>query len=94
VLLSGLLAAACANPGYDSDEYRSELVEAGLTREEADCVADGLERTFGDQRLNSRNEVTEEEYAEMVEILDRCGVEVSELYGAGQGVTSDATPSS
>ena len=48
---AALLLFGCANPGYGSDSTRANLEHAGLTDEQARCVARGLERKFGIKRL-------------------------------------------
>jgi hypothetical protein len=83
-LLVGLVATACANPGYDARTARGDLVDAGLTGEQAECVTREPEQRFGDQRLNARSDATQADHARVVEILDECEVDV----------TTDATPSS
>lgn len=66
------LAAACSS-SYDRDEFIAELeTEAGLTTEQATCVVDGLEDQLGEDRLDDRGDLTEEEEAILTDLAVGC----------------------
>jgi hypothetical protein len=73
VLAAGVLGA-CAQPGYDAPKIQSELRRAGLTKEQAACVTDGLESTFDVRQLASRSDPTDKEQEKTRAVLAQCGV--------------------
>jgi hypothetical protein len=72
-----VLGAACANPDYDADAKRAELVAAGLTEQQARCVTNGLAREIRARRLDAHSPATETEHAKTAAILDECHVGAS-----------------
>ena len=72
----GLFAlAACANPSYEPSSARADLEAAGLTDAQAECVTRGLDETFTERRLDSREKPSAREQERFAEILDECGVD-------------------
>lgn len=66
------LAAACSS-GYDRDEFIAELeTEAGLDNAQATCVVDGLEEQLGEDRLDDRGDLTEEEEGILTDLAVAC----------------------
>jgi hypothetical protein len=78
----GVALAGCANPGYDRADTRRELRESGLTDEQAQCIARGLERRVGIRALNSHRSPTETELERAVEVFQDCGVDVTDAAGS------------
>jgi hypothetical protein len=74
-----VLGAACANPEYDADAKRAELVAAGLTEQQARCVTTGLAREIGLRRLDAHSPATETKHAKTAAVLDECHVDASRL---------------
>ena len=69
--ISGL-AAACSS-SYDRAELVDELMaDTGITEEQANCIADGMESEIGEDRLNDRGNPTAEEEAIMTDIAIDC----------------------
>jgi hypothetical protein len=76
---SVVLGAACANPDYDPNAKRAELVAAGLTERQARCVTNGLAREILPDRLDAHAPATETEHETMAAVLEACQVDVSRL---------------
>jgi len=76
-LLVGLGTAACANPTYDPGSTRRELMDAGLTRDQATCVVRAMDDRFGDRKLRAHQPVKPSERKRFAEILAGCDVSVS-----------------
>ncbi len=74
LLLAAAVVGGCAQPGYDTRKVERELQRAGVPADKAQCVTDGLEKTFDVQQLGSRSEPTEKERQRTREILAECGV--------------------
>jgi hypothetical protein len=74
-----VLGAACANPDYDPDAKRAELVAAGLTEQQARCVTNSMARVIVPDRLDAHAPATETEHEKMAAILEACQVDVSRL---------------
>ena len=70
-----LVLAACANPSYQPRSACAALEAAGLTAVQAECVTRGLEGSFSERRLDSRETPNTREQERFAEILDECGVE-------------------
>lgn len=69
------LAASACSSGYDRAEFIDELVaEQGLTSATATCVADGIEREIGLDRLNDRGDPTSEEEQAIIDISIDCAL--------------------
>jgi hypothetical protein len=75
--LLAVLAAACANPGYDSSTSHDDLVKAGLTDAQATCVTRAMDRQFRARRLDAHSTPTETEHSKMAAILEQCHVDVT-----------------
>ncbi len=69
-----LALAGCASEGYEPEEARRRLRDAGFTSEQADCVVEALDHAFGFDALNTRDEPTREQRAELNDVLADCGV--------------------
>jgi hypothetical protein len=54
-LLGALTVAGCATPGYNPTRLESELVKAGTTPSQAQCVTQGLSGTFDTNQLGSHS---------------------------------------
>ena len=74
VLVLGLAAAGCAQPGYSATKLERELEQAGATPEQAHCVTSKLEDTFDVNQLASRSDPTAKESATTRAILQQCGI--------------------
>ena len=70
-----LVLAACANPSYEPSSARADLEAAGLTAVQAECVTQGLDGSFSERRLDSRETPSTREQERFAEILDECGVD-------------------
>jgi hypothetical protein len=79
IVIAALLVgtAGCANPSYDEDAKRAELIRAGLTDAQAQCVTSEMAKEFEPPRLDAHAPATESEHAKMVAILDECDVNLS-----------------
>jgi len=64
--------AGCGQTDYDGGKLRDDLVEAGLSRDEATCVVRAMEDTFTVQRLGAREEPRGYERDDFAGILDDC----------------------
>jgi len=74
IVLSAVLASACAAGGYSTSALRSRLVDAGLRPEQATCVLDKMVGRFGRAQLNARTApIAAELRAEKI-LLRACGV--------------------
>lgn len=74
VLAFAGLAAACS-ASYDRAEFIDEMmVENGLDEAVATCVADGVESQIGEDRLNSRGDLTAEETEILTSIVFECAL--------------------
>lgn len=52
VALAIVGAAACSQPPYTTDDGRADLIEAGFSAREADCVLDRLDAYFREEFLD------------------------------------------
>ena len=73
-MASAVALGGCATPGYDASRLQSELVQAGTTVEQAQCVTQGLTDTFAVSQLGSHSAPLEEEYRKTRAILAKCKV--------------------
>jgi hypothetical protein len=77
-LLGGAVAAlafcGCAAPGYNPSGLEAELVRAGTTPAQAQCITLGLTDTFAENELGSHSAPTERELEKTRGILAKCGV--------------------
>lgn len=78
-----LALAGCATPGYSPSRIQSELVQAGATPKQAQCVTDKLSDTFDLTQLGSHSEPSKgtkkgdvDEFATTRAILRTCGVKL------------------
>ncbi len=69
-------ATACAQPGYDAGKLRRELVKAGATPQQAQCVTDGLENGFDLHQLGSHTEPTSKDLAKARALIVKCGIKL------------------
>ena len=67
----GLLAAACT-ASYDREAAIEEIVADGFDRALAVCIVDGMEQEFGIDKLESNDDLTEEDEAIMFELTADC----------------------
>ncbi len=63
--------AACGSD-YDRDQAIEDLEEAGMTNEQAVCIVDKAEDEFGIEKLESTDDLTEEDEAAIMEITTAC----------------------
>jgi hypothetical protein len=85
---AALALASCAAPGYNPTRIESELVKAGTTPQQAQCVAGDLPNTFDLNQLGSHSapnvsappttagqtKPNENEYELARDVLKKCGV--------------------
>jgi hypothetical protein len=75
-----LAFAGCATPGYSPGRIQSELVKAGATTTQAQCVTDGLTNKFDENQLGSHSEPRADgkvdEFKETRAILKKCGLKL------------------
>ena len=69
-----VVGAGCAQSGYDVNKLQRELVRAGLTPSQAQCVTDGMQGTFDINQLGSHSEPTQKEIDTTRSIVEGCGV--------------------
>ena len=62
-------------PSYEPSSARADLEAAGLTAVQAECVTQGLDGSFSERRLDSRETPSTREQERFAEILDECGVD-------------------
>lgn len=74
IVLSAVLASACAAGGYSTGALRSRLVDAGLRPEQATCVLDKMVERFGRAQLNARAAPIVAELRAEKTLLRACGV--------------------
>lgn len=67
-----LALAGCSRDPYTFDEARADLVDAGLTRAQADCVVDGLDGAFRARVLGTPRDATDEERAAARSVIRGC----------------------
>jgi hypothetical protein len=70
------VVAGCATPGYDESRLQSELVHAGTTVPQAQCVTKGLTDKYAVSQLGSHSEPTAEELAFTRSLLSKCGIKL------------------
>jgi hypothetical protein len=80
---SALALAGCATPGFSPNRIQAELIRAGATPKQAECVTDGLADTFDLTQLGSHSEPSKgtkkgdtDEFAETRAILKKCGLKL------------------
>jgi hypothetical protein len=81
-VVAAYAVAGCATSGYDPGRIQSELVKAGTTREQAQCVTKRLSDTFDERQLGSYSDPNavrdkdhpRNEYDRTRDILVKCGV--------------------
>jgi hypothetical protein len=73
VLVVAVACAGCAQSGYDPNKLQRELVRAGLTQEQAQCVTDRMQGTFDIDQLGSHSEPTQKELETTRQIVEGCG---------------------
>ncbi len=54
-VVAALAFAGCATPGYNPTRIQSELVKAGTTPQQAECVTAGLSGKFDTNQLGSHS---------------------------------------
>lgn len=71
-----LVGLAACGGGYDRQDAKSQLVEAGATDQQADCMLNDLEVTIGKDRLGERgatsDDLTAEEQAAFTAAFTKC----------------------
>ncbi|MEM7143118.1 MAG: hypothetical protein AAF548_19000 [Actinomycetota bacterium] len=67
-----LLAAACGGDSFDRDDAISDLESGGFSNAEATCIVDGVADEFGIAKLESNDDLTEEDSAKLTEITTGC----------------------
>jgi hypothetical protein len=73
VLVAAVTCAGCAQSGYDPNKLQRELVRAGLTQDQAECVTDRMQGTFDINQLGSHSEPTQKELDTTHQIIEGCG---------------------
>jgi hypothetical protein len=73
VLVAAVVGAGCAQSGYDPNKLQRELVRAGLTQQQAQCVTDGMQGTFDIDQLGSHSEPTQQQLDTTRNIVEGCG---------------------
>ena len=71
-----LVLSGCAAPGYKPSALESELVRAGTTPAQAQCITRGLSKTFDENQFGSHSTPSEKEFAKTREILAKCEVKL------------------
>ncbi len=71
-----MATAACASPGYDAGKLRRELVKAGATPQQAQCVTDGLENGFDLNQLGSHTDPNNVEVIKARAVIVKCGIKL------------------
>lgn len=66
------LALSACGSSYDREEFVTELMESDIERPQAECIADGVEAQIGEDRLNDRGSLTDEENEILVDITFEC----------------------
>lgn len=80
----GLLAAACGGDSFDRADAISDLESSGFSNAEATCVVDGVADAFGIDKLESNDDLTEEDSATLTEITTGClGATIPDAGGDG-----------
>jgi hypothetical protein len=74
--VAAVLLAACASSGYNASSLQRQLVRAGLTSKQSDCVTNAMEDHFDVRRLGAHASVTANEIRVQRELLVNCGVKV------------------
>ena len=82
---------------FDRDDAVDELVDSGVTRDQAECYVDGVIDEFGQDRIDEIEgegdgaTPTDEEVQALLDIVTGCGVDLSELGGLGDDEGDDST---
>jgi hypothetical protein len=72
LVVAAALLGACAQESYDARRTVGDLVDAGLTREEATCVVREMNERISIERLGAREEPGDDEREKFGAILDDC----------------------
>lgn len=83
--LLALSLTACGG-GYDRQEAIDDLIDGGLDEATAECVVDGMEEEFGEDKLGSNDDPTDEELAIIEDISLDCV-----FGGGGDSSSTDET---
>ncbi|MCP3911379.1 MAG: hypothetical protein GY713_10530 [Actinomycetia bacterium] len=67
-----LLLAACGGSSYSREDAIADLVADDIDQEMAECIVDEVEDEFGIEKLESSDDVTEEDEAKLLEIFTEC----------------------
>ena len=71
LLIFALFATSCSS-SFDRQEAIDDLVEEGMTTADATCIVDEMVAEFGESKLNSNDEPTAEEEAQLFDIMSDC----------------------
>jgi hypothetical protein len=63
---------ACSSNSYDRSDFVKELEDEGMTSEQANCIADGVEDRLDIKELEDQNELTAEQETILGEITLGC----------------------
>ena len=71
VALATFGLAACSE-SLDRDAAVQDMIDIGLTEDQANCAVDAMIDEFGEDRLISDDDPTDEEAAKIFEIIAEC----------------------
>jgi len=83
VIVGAAVLSGCAQPGFNAQKLQRQLVQAGATPEQAQCVTSGLQDGhvplvgFDLNELASHSEPTDQESVSMHALLHLCEVKPS-----------------
>jgi len=76
VIVGAAVLTSCAQPGFNAQKLQRQLVQAGATPEQAQCVTTSLENSFDTNELASHSNPTSEEVAKVHALLHACKVKL------------------
>ena len=74
--MAALVLVGCAAPGYNPTGLEAELVRAGATPAQAQCVTRGLTGTFDENELGSHSAPSQNELAKTRGIFSKCDLKL------------------
>ena len=76
-VLSSLVLSGCAQPTFNAQKLQRQLVQAGATPEQAQCVTTSLENSFDTNQLASHSDPTPTEVDKVHQLLLLCKVKLT-----------------